>query len=310
MTEKHPLITIGITCFNGEDLIVKALEHAQDQDWPNYEILIVDDCSQDNSVAMISEYIKGKKNIFLFQHEENKGFPSALNTIVQHAKGEYITFFDDDDTSASDRLTKQYQRISRMIEEKKTPLVMCYTNRDVKYAGSNEIAYSFTSIGSQLGQEPHGEIVADYILWHSGKIGYQWGMFGSCTLMIHRDIFKSLGNFDPQFRRNTEWDMAVRCALQGGYFIGVNEALVTQTKTPTADKAGTKPLMYSLLLREKYQDYLKKKHVYFASRLMARSRFHGGKGRSSTSLAYTLFAMLVSPHVMVDKVQKTISKMK
>lgn len=309
MTKKTPLITIGMTCFNAEDLITKSIEHALKQDWLNYEIVIVDDGSSDSSVKAIKAFIEGQKNVRLIEHVKNKGFPSALNTIVENAKGEYIAFFDDDDTSAPERLTQQYKRLSTFIEKKKSKLVLCYTDRNVKYADKDEIAYSFTAIGGIEGKEPHGGIVADYLLWHSGRPGYQWGMFGSCTLMVHRDLFKDVGTFDPEFRRNTEWDMAIRAALKGAYFIAVKEPLVTQKKTPTQDKAGKKPLMYSLKLRDKYQDYLKGKGVWQAARMIARSRFYGGKGKKINSMIFMFLAILISPHkVGADKVIKLAAK--
>lgn len=309
MVKSFPLITIGITCFNAEDLIIKAIDHAMCQDYPHYEIIIVDDGSSDNSVNLIKAYIKTQKNIFLYEHDVNKGFPSALNTIIENAKGEFITFFDDDDTSRVDRLTKEHGRLSSFIKDKKTKLVMCYTDRNVKYVDKDEIAYSFTAIGGEKGKEPHGEMVADYILWDSGRAGYQWGMFGSCTLMVHKDLFNIIGGFDADFRRNTEWDMAIRCALKGGYFIAVNEPLVTQTKTPTMDKSGTKPLLFSLKLREKHKKYLEDRGVFLVSKIVATSRFHGGKAHKIRAYAYMLMAMFLSPHkIGYEKVSKALKQ--
>ncbi len=305
MLAEQPLITIGITCFNAQDLILDAIKHAKEQDWANTEIIIVDDASSDKSVELIVGYIKDEENIRLYQHEENKGFPSALNTIIENAKGEYLTFFDDDDVSTPDRLTKQYQKLSKFIEEKKTPLVMCYTNRGIRHAGEAEIYHEFKAIGRIEGKEPHGKMVADHILWHSGKAGYAWGMFGSCTLMVHRDLFKKLGSFDPQFRRSAEWDMAIRCSLEGGWFIAVDEQLVVQTKTSTVDKGGKKPFEYAMLLRTKYQGYLKQKGVYLCSRITVYSRFHGSKGRKGKAFFYAVLATLAAPHrTIIDRVKK------
>ena len=173
---------------------------------------------------------------------------------------------------------------------------MCYTNRGIRHAGETEIYHEFKAIGRIEGKEPHGEMVADHILWHSGKVGYAWGMFGSCTLMVHRELFKQLGGFDPQFRRSAEWDMAIRCSMQGGWFIAVDEQLVVQTKTPTADKGGRKPFEYAMLLREKYKDYLKAKGVYLCSRITVYSRFHGAKGRYKKAFLYAVLAMMAAPH--------------
>ena len=309
MSSTAPLITIGITCFNAEDLIIKAIEGAQMQDWPNYEIIIVDDASSDGSVDLIQDYIKNRDNIHLICHPENKGFPSALNTIIEHAKGDFITLFDDDDVSAPDRLSKQHARLTQHMADKKTHLVMCYTNRKVVYANNEKQGYGFTAIGATKGKEPHGDMVADYILWDGGNPKYAWGMFGSCTLMVHQDLFETIGVFDPLFRRNTEWDMAIRCALQGGHFIAVNEPLITQTKTPTQDKSGKTPLKYSLLLREKYKDYLKNKGLYRAAKLVAHSRFYGGKAQKITSNFYMLLAGLCAPNkILFSKIKRVLAR--
>lgn len=307
--QEQPLITIGITCFNAADLISHAIDHALEQDWPNLEVIIVDDGSSDSSVNVIKAHIPGKSNVKLIVHEQNKGFPSALNTIIANASGEYIALLDDDDISRSDRITKQHARLSSFIEEKKTSLVMCYSDRDVKYAGNDNVAYSFSAIGGKKGIEPHGEMVADYILWDSGQVGYDWGMFGSCTLMVHKQLFKEIGGFDPQFKRNTEWDMGVRCALAGGYFIAVNEPLITMTKTPTQDKAGKKPLHFSLLLRAKHKEYLDKLGLYQASRIIATSRFYGGKGKKFLCLFYMILAMIIAPKkIGLNKIKRLINR--
>ncbi|MGE4313765.1 MAG: glycosyltransferase family 2 protein [Pseudobdellovibrionaceae bacterium] len=305
-----PLITLGITCFNAEADIVRTLENAIAQTWKNVEIVVVDDASTDESVARIEEVIAKYPHIRLIRHEVNKGFPSALNTIIDAAKGEFIAFFDDDDLSAPHRLEAQYAHLSDFIVKANTPLVMCYTDREVKYAPDQPAAYGFKAIGRKSPQ-PHGEMVADYILWHSGRVGYQWGMFGSCTLMVSKALFTMLGHFDTAFRRNTEWDMAIRCALKGGYFIAIPEVLVTQIKTVTSDKAGKTPLKYALLLREKYKDYLEGQGVYQASRLVAYSRFYGGKGKPIMSRLYGTLALIVAPCKLgSDKVSKLISKVK
>ena len=311
MTPNLPLITIGITCFNAANLILQAIDHALEQDWPNIEVIIVDDGSSDNSVACIQSHIQNKSNVRLIKHGQNQGFPTALNTIIQNASGEYIALFDDDDISRKDRLTKQYDRLSNFIAENKTYLIMCYTDRNVKYANQNEVAYRFSAIGGKKGLEPHGQAVADYILWDSGQVGYDWGMFGSCTLMVHKKLFEEIGLFDPQFKRNTEWDMGVRCALAGGYFIAVNEPLITMTKTPTQDKAGKKPLHFSLLLREKHKEYLDQNGLYQASRVIATSRFYGGKGKKFLSLFYMIIAMIMAPKkIGFDKIKRLINRAK
>ncbi|CAG0907187.1 unnamed protein product [Cyprideis torosa] len=125
----YPLITIGMTSFNAEDTIAQAIKSALSQDYPNNEILIVDDCSSDNSHQVIQEAIKGHDNARFIPHDTNTGFAGALNTIIKNAKGEFLAIFDDDDISLPERLSKQYERIIRYEEKFSTDLVLCHVAR-------------------------------------------------------------------------------------------------------------------------------------------------------------------------------------
>ena len=87
----------------------------------------------------------------------------------------------------------------------------------------------------------------------------------------------------------------IRAALRQAHFIAVDEPLVTQHITSTADKAGKLPLEYALKLREKYRSYLEARHVYPASKAIAHSRFHYAKGRKWASRIYLALACLLSP---------------
>lgn len=296
----HPLITIGITCFNAAETIERAVLAALQQQYPNFEILVVDDCSADNSVQII-ETLQGRHpQVRLARHDVNKGYPSALNTIIDNAAGKYISFFDDDDDSKPDRLQKQLERIEGYESAHGTHKIFCYTNREVRYTGDTKPAYSFNAIG-RIAPEPSGPEVADFILWDTGPKNKTWGMFGSCTLMVRKDVLQAAGGFDPQFRRCAEWDIAIRAAFQGAHFIAVNEPLVIQYKTPTPDKKGAIPLKYSMMLRDKHKDYLKAKGVYIAARMMARSRYHGGKSRPHWAKLYLGLACMAAPVKLFGK---------
>lgn len=301
----QPLITIGITCFNAGDTIARTVESALKQDWPNFEIIIVDDYSTDNSVETIKAIQKKCKKVRLFYHEKNLGYPSALNTIIKHAQGEYVAFFDDDDDNETDRLTKQYKRLSQFHELRPQAPVLCYTHRRV-FIDRKEKYDGFVKAIGYKSPEPHGAMVADFLLWHKKTEGYIWGEFGSCTLMASKKTLLKFG-FDPNFRRCAEWDLAVRVALENGYFIAVDEPLVIQHKTPTPDKSGKKPLTYALMLRKKHRKFLQQKHVYLGSILLAYSRFYYFRGKLWISRLCLIFACLSSPtKIMTHKSDKRL----
>ena len=79
--------------------------------------------------------------------------------------------------------------------------------------------------------EPFGIEVAEYLFGLPVDTNKVWGMFGSCTLMARRSLFKKIGSFDESFRRSAEWDFAIRASFQDARFISVNNSLVKMYKT-------------------------------------------------------------------------------
>ena len=302
ITSTASLITIGITCHNAADTIARAVESALAQEWPSLEVIVVDDCSTDGSWRILEALAARDSRLKTVRHEGNKGYPGALNTIINAARGEFVAIFDDDDDNVSNRLRAQHERITAYEGASGANLVFCYSNRKVVKGGQTTPDHVALAIGRRS-PEPRGPAVADYLFAVSADPSYVWGMFGSCTLMARRSAFLAVGPFDERFRRCAEWDMAVRAAFMGAHFISVDRPLITQYKTQSADKAGSVPLKYSLLLREKHRDYLARRGLYFASRALAHSNFHGGKKRLWKSRAYRALAFALAPSLIKQRLQ-------
>jgi glycosyltransferase involved in cell wall biosynthesis len=285
----NPLITIGITSYNSEKTIDRALRSALNQSWKNKEIIIIDDYSQDNSIEIINKIIKKYTFVKFIQNKKNLGYPACLNTIIKNSNGKYVCFFDDDDYSSNLRLSKQFKR----LENFKTQ-ALCYSHRNVYKDNSNKIDSYVQSIGSKP-NEPFGDMVVDYILLGIKKIGYSWGEFGSGTLMASSEILKKY-MFDVQFKRNSEWDLAIRFAIDNGYFISVNEPLVSQYKTYTDDKSGTIPLKYSLILRKKHKILLTSSLEYIGSILYAYTRFFYFRKKFILAKITHILSFVILPH--------------
>jgi glycosyltransferase involved in cell wall biosynthesis len=291
------VITIGLTCHNASDTIARAVASALAQEWPSLEVVAVDDCSSDGSWAILSELAAAEPRLRIVRHEVNKGYPSALNTILAHASGEFVAIFDDDDDNVADRLKAQVERIAAYEAATGAALVLCYSNRSVVKNGQASPDHVARAIGRR-GPEPHGQEVADYILGIGATPNRVWGIFGSCTLMARKSTFTTIGPFDANFRRCAEWDMAIRGAQMGAHFIAVDRALITQYKTQSADKSGTKPLHYALMLRDKHRDYLNSRGLYQASRMFARSNFWGNKKQKLKSRFYRALGYALAPQLI------------
>lgn len=100
-----PIISVIIPCYNGEDSINKTIKSVINQSigFENLEIIIIDDCSNDNTKAIITEYSKNYENIIGIFLDKNNGSPGIPRNIgIENAKGEYLMFLDSDDVFRND----------------------------------------------------------------------------------------------------------------------------------------------------------------------------------------------------------------
>jgi glycosyltransferase involved in cell wall biosynthesis len=260
-----PLITIGIPCFNAEATIARAIESAQSQTYSNLEILVVDDCSTDNSCNVIQSFLKNDKRINFLSNSSNQGPGYVRNRIVNEARGDYIAFFDDDDESLPERIECQWQRIQFYKKQTGENLIACYASGKRIYP--NNYTVKLKAIGSNM-MPPKGEQIADYLLFYKRykSIFYGTGT-PSCSLMAEKKVFLEVSGFDPELRRLEDVDFAIRLSLKGGLFIGCPEKLFNQYSTSAPDKSAEKNLEAEQRVASKYQDYLEKKGRFeYASR--------------------------------------------
>ena len=94
---ENPKISIVISVYNGEGYLKDALLSIENQDFKDIEIIMVDDCSKDNSVNLIKELMVRDSRIILIQNEENKGALFTKTKGVLNAKGKYVMTLDIDD---------------------------------------------------------------------------------------------------------------------------------------------------------------------------------------------------------------------
>ena len=297
------LVSIIITCFNSQDTIERALKSALNQDWSNKEIIVIDDCSNDLSFKILTKYSKEDSSISLIRNDKNLGYPASLNKAINKSQGDFIAIFDDDDENANNRITSQIKRILEFEKKHPNPLALCYSNRKVYKTGSNIYDHIAYAIGRKE-PEPFGEEVAEFLFGFPVDQRKTWGMFGSCTLLARKDVFKAIGSFDESFRRSAELDFAIRAAFAGAHFIAVNNSLINMHKTKSLDKAGNIPLKYSLKLRKKYISYLKSRKFYKSSILIAYSNFYLNKKKRILGFIFRFLAFACSPILIIDFLQR------
>lgn len=119
--ENNNLISIIVPVYNASRFLSETIETVQKQTYTDWELLLVDDCSKDDSVKIAREYAVNDTRVRSIVQEYNQGAAQARNRGVKEARGRYICYLDADDIWESDKLQKQ-----------------------IKYVQDNNIGFCFT----------------------------------------------------------------------------------------------------------------------------------------------------------------------
>ena len=91
--------------YNRSEMMQRAVNSVLAQDYPNFELLIVDDCSPDNTWQVLNDLYGEHPQIRLFRQEKGQGACAARNMAIKAAAGEFVTGIDDDDEFLPNRLS-------------------------------------------------------------------------------------------------------------------------------------------------------------------------------------------------------------
>lgn len=121
----YPLITIGVTTYNNvqaesncEKVLRRGLDCFVNQDYPNLEIIIQDDCSIDNTFEICKEYAKRHPNVKISRNEKNLGVEANISSLTQKVRGEFFLWGCVDDLFDKSYITKCHQKL--MLEPNKS----------------------------------------------------------------------------------------------------------------------------------------------------------------------------------------------
>lgn len=93
-----PLVTVVMACYNSERYLREAIDSVLGQTYQNLELLAVDDCSSDATVAIVQDYMTVDRRVRLIQRQSRGGRPAVTkNSAIEHIRGQYVCFLDHDD---------------------------------------------------------------------------------------------------------------------------------------------------------------------------------------------------------------------
>lgn len=190
MIEAKPAVSVIIPTYNREKLVYKAINSVLQQTFSDFELIIVDDASIDQTKAIVNQFEDIR--IRYFCHGKNEGVGAARNTGIAKAQGCYIAFLDSDDEWLPDKLEKQVLRFKDVPEQ----VGALYTWLQI--IDEHEITEKLRRPSLR------GKIEQD--LLYSNFIGTP------STLMIKREFLKKTEKFDTRLRCCEDWDMWLQLA--------------------------------------------------------------------------------------------------
>jgi glycosyltransferase involved in cell wall biosynthesis len=106
---QNPLVSVIMPVYNAGNFLMEAIESILNQTYQNFEFIIVDDASTDNSFNVINYYAKIDKRIKPLRNKKNLGIAKTINKALSHVKGQFIARMDADDIAMPNRLEKQVE---------------------------------------------------------------------------------------------------------------------------------------------------------------------------------------------------------
>ena len=235
-----PLVTIGITCFNAESSIERAIEGAILQDYSNTEIIIVDDCSSDRSIEVIERKIRGVEKARLIKNSTNLGASACFNMIADAASGQYVALFDDDDYSLPCRVSESLRVLNGAVDK------IFFCDRFVNQANAG---HTFGIRPLSVEADRLRRYMADALYYHLDTKFYRnspefftsvkghgvKGSVGSGIMTCPTDIMRSV-RFNEELRRYYDTEFNLRAAAAGYCAVGSETPCMIQTITESEDK--------------------------------------------------------------------------
>jgi glycosyltransferase involved in cell wall biosynthesis len=193
-------ISVVIPCFNAEQYITAAVRSVLAQDWPNLEIVVVDDGSSDRSAELVRDTFP----VVTLLRQANQGVAAARNNGITRAQGDWIAFLDADDIWLPGKLHAQWEMLSA------TP--------------SARMSYTAWQVWTSTEPTPPSEYLAallsqsgDTERW-SGATGWVYPQLlldcvvWTSTVLAHRSVFAEVGQFEPTLRIGEDYDLWLRAS--------------------------------------------------------------------------------------------------
>jgi glycosyltransferase involved in cell wall biosynthesis len=206
LEKEYPLVSIAIITYNQKEYLRECIESCLAQDYPNFEIVVADDCSTDGTQDLLREYEAKYPGKFVLRlAEKNQGITQNSNAAHFACKGKYIAWMGGDDLMLPRKISKQVA-----FMEKNSDCTICYHNLEVFDSDSNQILYYFNE-----SVKINGDV----------RTSIRFGTFnGACSNLVRADKTPKDG-FDSSLPVASDWLYWVETLGNGGTINYIDEVL-------------------------------------------------------------------------------------
>jgi len=276
-TEDKPTVSVIIPTYNREQLIARSLKSVLSQTYQDFEIIIVDDGSTDNTEEVVSSF--NDDRIRYIRHEENKGEAAARNTGIKAARGDYIAYQDSDDEWFPEKLAKQIE----LLEDASPEVGVIYTG--FWKTENHRRTYIPFSWVSQKNGDIHKELL-------------KGNFIGSPVVLVKKECFSEVGLFDERLRNLVDWEMWLRISKHY-HFRYVDEPLVVAHYDSDNVSDNPNSLIDALgLVLEKNRDEFEAEKKLLAKHWVDIGSLLVAKGRVKKGRRYIINALRLYPFSM------------
>lgn len=233
---KKPRISVLLSCYNGSRWLSQAIESILNQTLGNFEFIIVDDGSTDNSLKIIKEYAQQDSRIVVLA-KKNTGLADSLNKGLEIARGDWIARLDVDDISEPSRLQKQ--------------LIIAESKKNIVFVGSGLFAIDESGSILQTYHYPISHRLLVRNLCTSRKFPAHSSAF------FRTDVVRAIGGYRSRIERSQDWDLWLRLSKYGELVCAAEPLVMLRQHSQqiTHDESGKKSRIYNKIALISYYLY-------------------------------------------------------
>ena len=239
-----PIVSIIIPTYNRARTIVRSVNSILSQTFQNFELIIVDDCSTDNTKDILEKTFNDSRIIY-YKLKNNSGACAARNKGIELAKGKYIAFQDSDDEWLCEKLEKQIQILDNSID---CQAIFCQfiriNNTNISIMPSN--SFNKNNINSVIFEE---------------------NFLSTQTLLVKKEVFKKIGIFDISLPRFQDWELAIRLITKCKVFYQEEPLVIMYIQNDSISKNIKAKAKALEIIVNKYKDYYIKHPLIYSKYL-------------------------------------------